>query len=197
MRHVLSLQPVASSKDLAGKQVRSFPRPISNDWRKAQRAAPTVRPLSGVAGSLTTRPLDAVDVDLGARVGLKFHQQAPIEINVSNCPVGMLGKLGLLGERPALPGPAARAGEARDRRTAIVRRLTDERRDLKSRWKRLEPGLKKVAKGLAVDIDAAEIQHRVVHDHGHAQCEEPAIRPLAQQILGRMSTPGQSSVPTR
>ncbi|MBK9363425.1 MAG: hypothetical protein IPM99_21155 [Rubrivivax sp.] len=82
MRHVLSLQPVASSKDLAGKQVRSFPRPISNDWRKTQRAAPTVRPLSGVAPSLTTRPLDAVDVDLGARVGLKVHQQAPIEIHV-------------------------------------------------------------------------------------------------------------------
>ena len=34
-------------------------------------------PLSEVAPSLTTKLLDAVDVDLDALVGLKFHQQAP------------------------------------------------------------------------------------------------------------------------
>lgn len=77
MRHVLSLQPVASSKDLANKKIRSFPSPIYNDWWKAQGAAPTAMPLSEVAPSLTTKLLDAVDVDLDALVGLKFYQQAP------------------------------------------------------------------------------------------------------------------------
>lgn len=77
MRHVLSLQPVASAKDLANKKVRSFPSPIYNDWWTANGAAPTAMPLSEVAPSLTTKLLDAVDVDLDALVGLKFHQQAP------------------------------------------------------------------------------------------------------------------------
>ena len=77
MRHVLSLQPVASSKDLANKKIRSFPSPIYNDWWNANGAAPTAMPLSEVAPSLTTKLLDAVDVDLDALVGLKFHQQAP------------------------------------------------------------------------------------------------------------------------
>lgn len=77
MRHVLSLQPVASAGDLANKKIRSFPSPIYNDWWKANGAAPTAMPLSEVAPSLTTRLLDAVDVDLDALVGLKFHQQAP------------------------------------------------------------------------------------------------------------------------
>lgn len=77
MRHVLSLQPVASAQDLANKKIRSFPSPIYNDWWNGNGAAPTAMPLSEVAPSLTTRLLDAVDVDLDALVGLKFHQQAP------------------------------------------------------------------------------------------------------------------------
>ncbi|MFZ2297592.1 MAG: TRAP transporter substrate-binding protein [Aquabacterium sp.] len=76
-RHVLSVQPVVSAKDLANKKVRSFPSPIYNDWWKDNGAAPTAMPLSEVAPSLTTKLLDAVDVDLDALVGLKFHQQAP------------------------------------------------------------------------------------------------------------------------
>ncbi|MBD5802818.1 2,3-diketo-L-gulonate-binding periplasmic protein YiaO precursor [Azoarcus sp. Aa7] len=77
MRHVLSVQPVASAKDLANKKIRSFPSPVYNDWWSANGAAPTAMPLSEVAPSLTTKLLDAVDVDLDALVGLKFHQQAP------------------------------------------------------------------------------------------------------------------------
>ncbi len=77
MRHVLSLQPITSAKDLANKKVRSFPSPIYNDWWNANGAAPTAMPLSEVAPSLTTKLLDAVDVDLDALVGLKFYQQAP------------------------------------------------------------------------------------------------------------------------
>jgi TRAP-type transport system periplasmic protein len=77
MRHVLSIQPVKSSKDLANKKIRSFPSPIYNDWWLANGAAPTALPLSEVAPGLTTKLLDAVDIDLDALVGLKFHQQAP------------------------------------------------------------------------------------------------------------------------
>ncbi|WP_018991094.1 TRAP transporter substrate-binding protein [Aromatoleum toluclasticum] len=77
MRHVLSVQPVASAKDLANKKIRSFPSPVYNDWWNANGAAPTAMPLSEVAPSLTTKLLDAVDIDLDALVGLKFHQQAP------------------------------------------------------------------------------------------------------------------------
>jgi TRAP-type C4-dicarboxylate transport system substrate-binding protein len=77
MRHVLALQPVSAAKDLANKKVRSFPSPIYNDWWTANGAAPTAMPLSEVAPSLTTKLLDAVDVDLDALVGLKLHQQAP------------------------------------------------------------------------------------------------------------------------
>lgn len=77
MRHVLSLQPVASAADLANKKIRSFPSPVYNDWWNANGAAPTALPLSEVAPSLTTKLLDAVDIDLDALVGLKFHQQAP------------------------------------------------------------------------------------------------------------------------
>lgn len=78
MRHVLSLEPVKSPKDLANKKIRAFPSPIYNDWWAANGAAPTAMPLSEVAPSLTTKLLDAVDIDLDALVGLKFHQQAPL-----------------------------------------------------------------------------------------------------------------------
>lgn len=77
MRHVLSLQPVASAADLKNKKIRSFPSPVYNDWWNAIGAAPTAMPLSEIAPSLTTKLLDAVDVDLDALVGLKFYQQAP------------------------------------------------------------------------------------------------------------------------
>lgn len=77
MRHVLSVDPVAAPKDLAHKKIRAFPSPIYNDWWTANGAAPTAMPLSEVAPSLTTKLLDAVDIDLDALVGLKFYQQAP------------------------------------------------------------------------------------------------------------------------
>ena len=76
MRQVLSLAPVANPKDLAGKKIRAFPSPVYNDWWLANGAAPTAMPLSEVAPSLTTKLLDAVDIDLDALVGLKFYQQA-------------------------------------------------------------------------------------------------------------------------
>lgn len=149
-------------------------------------------------------------------------EEEPIQ-DFSNCHVGILGKLDLLGELPSLLGPAARArdiatqavgffreavfehhldeerelfpavldsaakGEERERVQAMVKQLTDEHRELESLWKRLEPGLKKVAKGQPVDLDVTEIQRLVAQYRGHAQFEEAAFLPLAQQILGRNS----------
>lgn len=77
MRQVLSTEPVKSAADLAGRKIRAFPSPIYNDWWLANGAAPTAMPLSEIAPSLTTKLLDAVDIDLDALVGLKFYQQAP------------------------------------------------------------------------------------------------------------------------
>lgn len=77
MRHVLSVQPVKGPTDLANKKVRAFPNAIYNDFWNAFHAAPTAMPLSEVAPALTTNLLDAVDIDLDALVGMKFHQQAP------------------------------------------------------------------------------------------------------------------------
>jgi len=76
MRHVLSLDPVKTPGDLANKKIRAFPSPVYNDWYQAIGAAPTAMPLSEIAPSLTTKLLDAVDIDLDALVGLKFYQQA-------------------------------------------------------------------------------------------------------------------------
>lgn len=77
MRHVLSTTPVNEPSDLENQKVRAFPSAIFNDWWTANGAAPTAMPLSEVAPSLTTNLLNAVDVDLDAVVGMKFHQQAP------------------------------------------------------------------------------------------------------------------------
>ena len=148
--------------------------------------------------------------------------EQPIQ-DFSNCHVGILGKLDLLGELPALLGPAARArdiaaqavgffreavfehhldeerelfpavlasaaqGEERERVQAMVTQLTDEHRELENLWKLLEPRLKKVAKGQAVDIDVTQIQRLVAQYRAHAQFEEAAFLPLAQQILARNS----------
>lgn len=77
MRHVLAVEPVASSQNLMNRKVRAFPSPIYNDWWSALGAAPTALPLSEVAPALMTRLLDVIDIDLDAVVGLQFHKQAP------------------------------------------------------------------------------------------------------------------------
>lgn len=76
MRHVLSGKPVKTPGDLANQKIRSFPNEIFSDWWQANGAAPTALPISEVSPALTTKLLDAVDVDLDVLVGLKFYQQA-------------------------------------------------------------------------------------------------------------------------
>ncbi len=145
---------------------------------------------------------------------------APIQ-DFSHCHAGIVKKLDMLGELPALLEPAARAreiaekaleffreaifehhldeerelfpavlasaepGAEHDRVKAMVKRLTDEHRELESVWKQLESGLKKVAKGQATDIEASNIQRLVTQYRAHAQYEEAEFLPLSQTILGR------------
>ncbi len=145
---------------------------------------------------------------------------APIQ-DFSHCHAGIVKKLDMLGELPALLEPAARAREIAEKaleffREAIfehhldeerelfpavlasaekgaelervqgmVKRLTNEHRELEGVWKQLESGLKKVAKGQATDVDVSAIQRLVTHYRAHAQYEEAEFLPLSQNILGR------------
>ena len=146
----------------------------------------------------------------------------PIQ-DFSHCHAGILAKLDMLGELPALLEPAARAreiaekaveffreaifehhldeerelfpavlasaakGAEHDHVQALARRLTDEHRTLEATWKRLESGLKKVAKGHAADIDVGDVKQLVTQYRAHAEFEEKEFLPLSQTILGRNS----------
>lgn len=67
----------------------------------------------------------------------------------------------------------------------MVKRLTDEHRALEALWQKLEPGLKKLAKGQLSDINVAELQRLVTQYKAHASYEEAEFLPLSQTILGR------------
>jgi hemerythrin-like domain-containing protein len=90
-------------------------------------------------------------------------------------------------ERELFPAvwSSAKPGAELDRVKDMAKRLTDEHRELESVWKRLESGLKKVAKGHAVEIDVFTLQRLVTQYRAHAQFEEAEFLPLAAEILGR------------
>lgn len=85
---------------------------------------------------------------------------------------------------PAVLASAAK-GEAWLHVQAMVKQLTAEHRGLESLWKRLESGLKKVARGQDSDLDASLIDALVAPYRSHAPYEESAFLPLSQTILGR------------
>jgi len=149
-------------------------------------------------------------------------QDEPIQ-QFAQCHVGILEKLDMLGELPALLEPAARArevadqavhffreaifehhldeerelfpavlnnakqGDERDKVQSMVSRLTDEHRGLEATWKRLESGLRKVAKGQAVDLNVSDLEALTSQYRIHVQYEEVEFLPLSQEILGRQS----------
>lgn len=90
-------------------------------------------------------------------------------------------------ERELFPAVLASAekGAELERVQGMVKRLTNEHRELEGVWKQLESGLKKVAKGQATDVDVSAIQRLVTHYRAHAQYEEAEFLPLSQNILGR------------
>lgn len=90
-------------------------------------------------------------------------------------------------ERELFPAvqASAQAGEERDRLKAVAERLTQEHRDLEAQWKKLEPGLKRVAKGQDSDLDAAAVEKLVTQYAAHARFEEDEYLPQAYTILSR------------
>lgn len=92
-------------------------------------------------------------------------------------------------ERELFPAVLASAqpGEELEKVKAMVKRLTEEHRMVEALWKRLEKGLKPVAKGHSTDLDVTEV-HRLVEEYtAHARFEEAEFLPLSQIILGRNS----------
>ncbi|MCU0925629.1 MAG: hemerythrin domain-containing protein [Hydrogenophaga sp.] len=92
-------------------------------------------------------------------------------------------------ERELFPAvlASARPGDELERVKAITKRLTEEHRMVEALWKRLEKGLKQVAKGQSTELDVDEVQRLVAEYTAHAAYEEAEFLPLAEQILGRNS----------
>lgn len=80
---------------------------------------------------------------------------------------------------------SAEPGKERDRVKAIIDRLTREHREVEAEWTRLEPAIKKVAKGADAALDTRAIESLVRLYHGHAAYEEKEFLPMSQEILGR------------
>jgi hemerythrin-like domain-containing protein len=92
-------------------------------------------------------------------------------------------------ERELFPAVIASAhpGEELERVKAMTKRLTEEHRMVEALWKRLEKGLKQVAKGQSTDLDVHEVQRLVTEYTAHASYEETDFLPLSETILGRNS----------
>lgn len=82
---------------------------------------------------------------------------------------------------------SATPGEELARVTAITTRLTQEHRLVEAQFARLEPQLKKMAKGQACAIDAAAVAALVRDYQAHAAFEEAEFLPLSEAILSRNS----------
>ncbi len=80
---------------------------------------------------------------------------------------------------------SAREGPERERVQQMVKRLTDEHRDVEAKWDRLQPKVKKLIKGELVDLDPKLISDLVAQYKAHASYEEEEFLPLSQEILGR------------
>lgn len=92
-------------------------------------------------------------------------------------------------ERELFPAVLASAqpGEEAERVKAMTKRLTEEHRMVEALWKRLEKGLKPVAKGQSTDLDVSELQRLVTEYTAHAAFEEAEFLPLSEAILSRNS----------
>jgi hypothetical protein len=85
---------------------------------------------------------------------------------------------------PAVLASAVK-GEERDRVQIMVTQLTAEHRVVEAAWSKLEPELKKVAKGHASELNVAGVEHLVRSYLAHAAYEEGHFLPLAHTILAR------------
>jgi hemerythrin-like domain-containing protein len=76
-------------------------------------------------------------------------------------------------------------GPERDEVKIMVERLTAEHRQIETRWAKLEPALRQVAKGHDADLTPAAVTTLVNAYTAHARFEEARFLPVAQAILGR------------
>lgn len=90
-------------------------------------------------------------------------------------------------ERELFPAVVASAtpGAERDQIKVMVEQLTAEHRVVEAAWHKLEPELKKVAKGHSNELNAAAVEHLIKAYRGHATYEETDFLPLAHSILAR------------
>ncbi len=90
-------------------------------------------------------------------------------------------------ERELFPAVIASAvkGEERDRVRVMVDQLTAEHRTVEAAWQKLEPELKKMAKGQSTELNVAGVEHLVKSYLAHARFEEDHFLPLAHTILAR------------
>lgn len=82
---------------------------------------------------------------------------------------------------------SAAEGEELARVKSITDRLSQEHRAVEAMYIKLEPDLKKMAKGQACHLDVATIETLVREYRAHAEFEEAEFLPLSQTILSRNS----------
>ncbi len=90
-------------------------------------------------------------------------------------------------ERELFPAVIANAepGAEREELEAMVRRLVDQHRALEAIWKRIEPGLRRLARGQADEVAVSDILQLIARYRAHAGDEERDFLPQASAILGR------------
>ncbi len=80
---------------------------------------------------------------------------------------------------------SAQIGRERTNVESLIEVLEAEHRVLEALWKKIEPDLKDVAKGMPHKLDTDVLKQLVNHYREHAQMEEGEFLPLAQTILSR------------
>jgi hemerythrin-like domain-containing protein len=90
-------------------------------------------------------------------------------------------------EKTLFPAVLESAADAAERSTvqALVKALTVQHRALEALWEKIEPELKKIAKGSEHSLEAGLLMQLVTRYREHAAFEEAQFLPLSQQILGR------------
>jgi hemerythrin-like domain-containing protein len=66
-----------------------------------------------------------------------------------------------------------------------IERLTQEHRQIEAWWREIEPALKKLAKGKAVNLDKAIVEQLVAQYTAHALFEEAVFLPLSARLLDK------------
>ncbi len=67
----------------------------------------------------------------------------------------------------------------------MVKKMTENHREIEAVWRDLEPQLTKLAIGHLSVVDVASVRHLVSQHDAHAKLEEDQFLPLAETILAR------------